>query len=69
MQSGNAVETNTEAAAAESVPNSVVRQSLPGDEQSANRPVRATYAPQRRFSRQNSVVLNSDASPNERRNM
>ena len=67
MQSGNAVETNTEAAAAESVPNSVVRQSLPGDEQSANRPVRATYAPQRRFSRQNSVVLNSDASPNERR--
>ena len=65
MQSGNAVETNTEAA--ESVPNSVVRQSLPGDEQSANRPVRATYAPQRRFSRQNSVVLNSDASPNERR--
>ena len=62
MQSDSTVEINT---VAESVPNSVVRQSVPGDEQSTNRPVRATYAPQRRFSRQNSVVLNSDTSPNE----
>ena len=62
MQSDSAVETNT---VAESVPNSALRQSVPIDEQSLNRPVRATYAPQRRFSRQNSVVFNSDASPNE----
>ena len=54
------------------VPNSLARQNQNGDSatnitsnvesESINQPVRARFAPQRRFSRQNSVVINTDTT-------